>query len=100
MPTRIDRGVTRGPRIALRFDGQTVAAHAGDSIAAALIAAGIRAWRVDRHGRPRGLWCGMGVCYDCLVGVEAADGTVRRVRACTTPAEDGMTLHTDREASR
>ena len=52
-----------------------------------LIAAGERAFRTTaRMDRPRGLFCGMGICYDCLVTI---DGQVDQ-RACVTLARDGM----------
>ena len=44
--------------------------RAGQTVAAALTAAGIRTWRTTRHGAPRGLFCGMGVCQDCLVTID------------------------------
>jgi 2Fe-2S iron-sulfur cluster binding domain len=52
------------------FDDAEIAAHPGQSIAAALIAAGHRSWRSTRvGGEPRGAFCGIGVCFDCLVTV-------------------------------
>ncbi len=75
--------------ITLRFDGRPVAAFVGDSVGAALTRAGVRFWRTTRHkARPRGLFCGIGVCYDCLLTV---DGLANQ-RACLLPAADGMEL--------
>ncbi|MGD9511492.1 MAG: 2Fe-2S iron-sulfur cluster-binding protein, partial [Geminicoccaceae bacterium] len=54
----------------IRFDGRPVASQPGQTVAAALTAAGIRAWRTTRHGAPRGLFCGMGACQDCLVTID------------------------------
>ena len=80
-----------GRPIMLSFDGQPVAAFLGDSVGAALTRAGVRSWRSTRHsGRPRGLFCGIGVCYDCLLTV---DGLANQ-RACLVPAVDGMELRT------
>jgi predicted molibdopterin-dependent oxidoreductase YjgC len=77
------------PPITLTFDGRAVAAFAGDSVAAALTRAGVRSWRTTRHKvRPRGLFCGIGVCYDCLLTVDGAANQ----RACLVPAVDGMEL--------
>ena len=73
-----------------RFDGQEVEAGVGQSLAAALTAAGIRAFRRTVTGAPRGVFCGMGVCQDCLVTV---DGVPNR-RACMTPAADGLAVIT------
>lgn len=43
-----------------------------------------------RSGEPRGLFCGMGVCFDCLVRVDGRPG----VRACLEPVRDGMHVET------
>ncbi len=76
--------------ITFTFNGAGVAASAGQSLAAALIAAGRREFRVTAGGKPRGVFCGIGVCQDCLVTV---DGTPNR-RACMTGAVDGMAVET------
>jgi predicted molibdopterin-dependent oxidoreductase YjgC len=68
------------------FDGQTLPMEPGQTVAAVLIAAGIRSWRTTRvDGRPRGLFCGIGVCFDCLVTVNG----VPSVRACIIEARPG-----------
>jgi hypothetical protein len=68
------------------FDGRTIPMVPGQTVAAVLIAAGFRSWRttlVDR--RPRGLFCGIGICFDCLVTVNG----VPSVRACIIEARPG-----------
>jgi predicted molibdopterin-dependent oxidoreductase YjgC len=76
----------------ITVDGAPVAVQPGETIAAALWRSGRRAWRVSRvDGRPRGLFCGIGACYDCLV-VLAGHGTVR---ACQRPAAPGDVVTTD-----
>ncbi|GGT00967.1 (2Fe-2S)-binding protein [Nonomuraea spiralis] len=73
----------------LTFRGTTVRAEPGQSVGAALVAAGILDWRTTRvAGRPRGLFCGIGVCFDCLITVDG----VPDQRACLVPARDGMRL--------
>ncbi|MET8989644.1 (2Fe-2S)-binding protein [Nonomuraea wenchangensis] len=73
----------------MTFRGAVVPAEPGQSVGAALVAAGIRDWRSTRKGgRPRGLFCGIGVCFDCLITV---NGVPDR-RACLTPAADGLHL--------
>lgn len=73
----------------LTFDGRPVPARRGQSVGAALAGAGISSWRTtEKKGRPRGLFCGIGVCFDCLI---TADG-VPNQRACLIPARDGMIL--------
>jgi sarcosine oxidase subunit alpha len=80
-------GIQRGPRIQLFFNGEPVEACEGETIAAALVAAGHRTLRrTSRRADPRGLFCAMGVCFDCLVEVDGRTG----VRACMTRARDGM----------
>ena len=68
------------------FEGQTIVAQEGQSLAAALTQAGVRAFRKTARDAERGLFCGMGVCQDCLVNV---DGVSNR-RACMTPVAGGM----------
>ena len=78
--------------ITITFDGQPIRAYPGDSVGAALTRAGVRSWRTTRRrGRPRGLFCGIGVCYDCLLTVDGAANQ----RACLVPAVDGMELSSD-----
>lgn len=57
--------------VTFTFDGQTIEAHEGESIAAALLAAGHRVFRsTPLSGAPRGPLCMMGVCFDCLVQID------------------------------
>ena len=70
-----------------RFDDRRVPFTEGMTVGAALLAAGIRSWRTTRRGgTPRGIFCGIGVCFDCLVTV---DGEPNQ-RACVTPARSGQ----------
>ncbi|MFV0457587.1 MAG: (2Fe-2S)-binding protein [Actinomycetales bacterium] len=73
------------------FDRQPVPFEEGQSIGAALVASGVTAWRTTRHdSRPRGLFCGIGICFDCLVVVDGRPNE----RACLTPAAAGMRVQT------
>ncbi len=85
----------RDETITIIVDGAPVIAHRGETIAGALLATGRRAWRYTRRGQPRGLFCGIGVCFDCLVTVDG----VPNVRACLTPVAEGMVIHTQNETS-
>ena len=78
---------------AFRYDGQPVPIHPGDTIAAALARAGTATQRITRMGEDRGLFCGIGLCHDCLVTVDGHSGQ----RACMTPALAGADVgrHTD-----
>ena len=81
---------TRGKALEFRFDGRAVAAYDGESIACALFAAGIRTLRRSpRTDGPRGMFCLMGSCQECVVW---ADG--RRVAACQEPVREGMDVRT------
>lgn len=71
----------KGPAFEFLFEAQPITAYAGESVASALIAAGIYDFGETRSGEPRGVFCGMGVCGDCQVLI---DGESRR--ACMTPA--------------
>ena len=83
--------MARGPALAIEVDGEPLLAFAGETVAAALLAAGRRAFRTTaRDAAPRGLYCGMGVCYDCLVVV---DGRPNR-RACMTSVSPGLRVQT------
>ncbi|MCC6718264.1 MAG: (2Fe-2S)-binding protein [Acetobacteraceae bacterium] len=79
------------PRAICRFifEGQPLEAKAGDSVAAALLAAGITQFRTTpATGAPRGPWCLMGVCFDCLVDI---DGQANR-QACQVTVAEGMAV--------
>ena len=79
-----DRAIVR-----LTLDGKPVEARAGDTVAAALLAAGIETFRTTPvSGAPRGPYCMMGVCFDCLVTI---DGVGNR-QACLVRATDGMAI--------
>lgn len=71
------------------FDGRPLVAAPGQNIGAALVSNGITAWRSTRkNARPRGLFCGIGVCFDCLVTV---DGEANQ-RACLVEVQEGMEI--------
>ncbi|WP_314098364.1 2Fe-2S iron-sulfur cluster-binding protein [Microbacterium foliorum] len=74
-------------RTSLQFDGTPVPFLPGQTVGAALADAGIVSWRTTRRDRaPRGLFCGIGVCFDCLVTVDGA----RSQRACLVEACEGQ----------
>jgi predicted molibdopterin-dependent oxidoreductase YjgC len=85
--------VVRGDEISLRVDGRPLKAHLGETVAGALMADSVRVFRETfRRQLPRGLYCGMGVCYDCLVVVNGRPNT----RACMTYVADGMEIELQR----
>ncbi|MDW5330847.1 2Fe-2S iron-sulfur cluster-binding protein [Plantactinospora sp. KLBMP9567] len=78
-------------------DGEPVPVRTGQTLAAALLAAGRRTTRRTRFaGRPRGVFCGIGICFDCLVVCNGEPG----VRACLRPAAPGDTVETGRDERR
>jgi predicted molibdopterin-dependent oxidoreductase YjgC len=81
--------------VRLTFDGDQILCIEGQTLAAALMAAGRRAWRfTTRRGEPRGIFCGMGICFDCLVEVDGRPN----VRACLTQVAEGMRVETQHGA--
>lgn len=76
------------PEQTLSFDGQTVPVRPGESVAAALAAAGHLAVRRVRDGSARGPYCGMGACFECTVEIDGRAGQ----RACLTTARAGMVV--------
>ena len=81
-------GVRRGAPVTITVDGEPLQAHLGETVAAALIADGAAELRKTRKGAARGLYCGMGVCFDCLVMVDGVPNT----RACMTWVRAGMEI--------
>ena len=74
--------------VVFRWNDSEIRCRAGETIATALLCAGwLDLRRSPRVGGPRGIFCMMGVCQECLIRV---DGVVRQ--ACLTPAEDGMRI--------
>lgn len=86
----------RGSSIEIEVDGDPVQAFEGETIAAALIASGSRVLRYTASGRPRGIFCGMGACFDCVVEVDGDPS----VRSCVTPVRAGMRVRTPGAAGR
>ena len=90
MSTRLTHPLIRRTGTPLRFsyDGQSIDAIEGETIAAALTASGIHAMRHTRDGQRRGQYCGMGACHECLVVVNGQAGR----RACMTKAGAGQVV--------
>ncbi len=83
----------RGRPLTILVDGREVGAYEGETVAAALFAVGHRVLRLTpRAETPRGYFCGMGVCHDCLMTVDGAPN----VRACMTPVREGLRVETQR----
>jgi len=84
----------------MKVDGKDIRAHAGDTVASAMLAAGVDHFRTTPVTEsPRAPYCLMGVCFDCLVTI---DGVGSR-QACLVPVREGMAVETQlgkREAGR
>ena len=77
--------------IEFTFDGEKIEAITGQSVAAALLAANQRALRKTRfNNNERGVFCGIGVCFDCLVVIDG----IANQRACLIEAKPGMRVQT------
>ncbi len=78
-----------GANLTIWFDGVAIPARTGDSVAVALLAAGVTTTRTTPvSGAPRGPFCMMGACFDCLAEV---DGRAN-VQTCMTAVRDGMRI--------
>ncbi|MFE9331790.1 (2Fe-2S)-binding protein [Streptomyces sp. NPDC006925] len=85
----------RGERpLRITVDGRPLDGVAGQTVAGVLLAAGRTAWRGGPSGAVRGVFCGIGVCFDCLVTVNGD----RDVRACLRRAADGDEVRTQSRA--
>jgi predicted molibdopterin-dependent oxidoreductase YjgC len=73
-----------------RFDGVELEGYEGEPIAAALKAVGVTIHRYTKKRSPRGIFCAIGRCTDCVMVVNGKPN----VRTCVTPLEDGMTVET------
>jgi sarcosine oxidase subunit alpha len=77
------------PEILFEWNGKSVTAKPGDSVASALYRSGVRTFTYSyQHGRPRGLLCLTGSCPNCMVNIDG----VPNVRSCTTPARNGLSV--------
>lgn len=77
----------QGKSVHFTFNETSYTAYDGETIAAALLASGVRSLRVhEEKGTPRGIYCNIGHCYECRVTVNG----VPTVRACMTLVQDGM----------
>ena len=71
------------------IDGKPCKAKQGEVIAAVMLANGLRIHRhTAKRGEPRGVYCGIGQCTDCVMIVNGVANT----RTCCTPVEEGMVI--------
>ena len=87
----------KGATLTLAVDGKEIRARIGDTVAAAMLAAGIGRCRTTPvSGAPRAPYCLMGVCFDCLAEI---DGVPNR-QSCMVTAAPGMTIRRQRGKRR
>lgn len=81
--------ITRNEKVILKVNGKDIIAYRGETVLAALLAAGYRRIGVSpvKH-QPRGALCGMGVCFECAVTVNGEPN----VRSCMTEVENNMEI--------
>jgi aerobic-type carbon monoxide dehydrogenase small subunit (CoxS/CutS family) len=79
-----------GP-ITIVVNGEKVSCASPITVAALLISKlGTHQFRKTGTGKARGIFCGMGTCFDCLVTIDGQEN----VRACMTHLKDGMRIET------
>lgn len=77
--------------VTLKINGVAVTVPVGSMVAAAVLEAGVTTFRRSVRGEPRGPLCGMGICFECRVTIDAE----AHVRSCQTLCENGMDVRTD-----
>ena len=92
---RVEKGVKRGRQFEIEVDGETIAAYEGETIAAALIAAGRRTFRrTAKKKHPRGIYCGIGLCFECMMVINGIPNTRARqtlaTPGCRVETQDGL----------
>jgi len=80
-------------KVKIIVDGEEMEAYEGEMIASALLAHGKKIFRyTKRYKEPRGVFCAIGRCTDCVMTVNG----IPNIRTCVTPAEEGMKIETQR----
>ena len=74
----------------IEVDGKTILAYSGQTIAEVLLANGVKTLRMTRKQASRGVYCGMGICYECRMVVNG----IPNVRTCMTLATPGCKIAT------
>ena len=94
---RVEKGVKRGKRFEIEVDGEKIIAYEGETVAAVLAAEGRRTLRrTVKKSHPRGMYCGIGLCYECMMVING----VPNIRACQTLATPGCRVETQNGLGR
>lgn len=95
MNLRIDEHPVLGPapdeRLTIIVDGEEIEARVGDTVSGALWANGLRVLRSSRTGQPRGMYCGIGHCFECRAEIDSETNQ----RTCLRTVSPGMCVTTD-----
>jgi hypothetical protein len=82
-------GIDRCQMVHIRVNGRSVSATPGETVLAALTAAGLKTLKKSNvRGEARGAFCGMGVCYECLVTING----VPKQRSCMVEVAENMEI--------
>jgi sarcosine oxidase, subunit alpha len=91
-PPAATNAAPQGAPVRFALNGRPLEAREGQSLAAALLAAGVTTLtRSPKYRRPRGIHCARGHCPNCLLRVDG----VPHVRSCIVPVRDGMRVETE-----
>lgn len=83
---RATAGIERSEKVAFTFNGARLTGHIGESVAAALLANGIRILRATRRDHAaRGAFCLMGSCQECIVEIDG-----RPIESCRATVSPGL----------
>lgn len=99
---RIINHVVLGPLeesalVKITVDGKEIFCYENEMIAAALLANGINVFReTEKKHEPRGIFCAIGRCTDCVMVVDG----IPNVRTCVTPVKEGMVIETQKGNGR
>jgi len=82
-----------GELVDITVDGKKIKAYAGEMVAAALVASGIKVFRyTEKYNQPRGIFCAIGRCTDCVMEVNGKPN----VRTCITSVSKDMVINTQK----
>lgn len=95
MMERSQVGVSRKEPFVIKVNGDDVVAYPGETVAAALLASGRHIFGYSyRKNSPQSLFCGIGVCFGCIVTVD----NIPFQRACKTLTKPKMIIEFDTSA--
>jgi predicted molibdopterin-dependent oxidoreductase YjgC len=87
--------IERTPLVEFTFDGKVIAAHSGETVLSALLRAGIKNLRdAPTDGAPRGAFCCMGLCQECLVQIDGLN-----IESCRKTVTDGLIVRSIRRSN-